>query len=379
MERLDLLTPPENSSLEASIHLARYAGIIPLVKGKTVLDVACGEGYGSALLKLAGAAKVVGIDISHDAIDKARAAFSESEVEYIVSDVAQLEELFSPHTFDVVVSIETIEHVDDYEQFLKSLTVIAKPNAIFYVTCPNDHWYYPEPGQKNPYHRRKFTFEEFAEISSGILGANVKWGIGSPTIGFGTVPIEHDNSWTPLYSSWLKSGDGGYSFVVPNREHSPVEIGTCSFFTGIWNLPENEYPAGSSWFAISMDAYTRAYESVVYDIQGELRQALKYSQDEVKTQEEKLNSHIQVIEELERDLRHQALRLAAAQAENRAIRESLGEIAYEREQLQFALNHSEARRLDMEPAYHRYQRISRAIPKPLKKFTLTVVRLLKKR
>src|SRR5690606_5658101 len=108
MERLDLLSPPHDSSLEASIHLARYACVIPFVKDKVVLDVACGEGYGSALLKLYGAARVVGVDISNEAIDKARSTFSESGAEYIVSDVAELESLFPAGSFDVIVSIETI-------------------------------------------------------------------------------------------------------------------------------------------------------------------------------------------------------------------------------------------------------------------------------
>lgn len=60
MERLNLSEKPAHSLQESAIHCARYANILHLVKDKVVLDIACGEGYGSALLMKAGAKRVVG-------------------------------------------------------------------------------------------------------------------------------------------------------------------------------------------------------------------------------------------------------------------------------------------------------------------------------
>ena len=71
MERLDFSSATKYSSIEVSIHLCRYLNAKNYCQDKKVLDVACGEGYGSALIKRWGARKVVGIDCSEEAIKKA--------------------------------------------------------------------------------------------------------------------------------------------------------------------------------------------------------------------------------------------------------------------------------------------------------------------
>lgn len=52
-------------------HYHRYAVVQPIVAGKVVLDVACGEGYGSSFMAEV-ASSVVGVDISAEAVQHAR-------------------------------------------------------------------------------------------------------------------------------------------------------------------------------------------------------------------------------------------------------------------------------------------------------------------
>ena len=72
MERLDLSENSTYSALEGAIHLTRYSIIKNICKNKQVLDLACGEGYGSYLIRTWGADKVLGVDISKDTVIKAQ-------------------------------------------------------------------------------------------------------------------------------------------------------------------------------------------------------------------------------------------------------------------------------------------------------------------
>nr|WP_240763263.1 class I SAM-dependent methyltransferase [Shigella flexneri] len=119
MERLNLSEKPAHSLQESAIHCARYANILHLVKDKVVLDIACGEGYGSALLMKAGAKRVVGVDISEESIERAKKLFGKYDVEYIVSDANTISERYGEDFFDIVVSIETIEHINTPDVFLR--------------------------------------------------------------------------------------------------------------------------------------------------------------------------------------------------------------------------------------------------------------------
>src|SRR5690242_5479118 len=76
---------PYNAMLAAE-HMARYVLAQPLCAGKRVLDIACGEGYGTSFLKSSGAASVVGIDISEEAIAAANARFGQAGVTFAAGD-----------------------------------------------------------------------------------------------------------------------------------------------------------------------------------------------------------------------------------------------------------------------------------------------------
>ncbi|AWG36401.1 class I SAM-dependent methyltransferase [Alcaligenes aquatilis] len=375
MERLDLSARPEHSTQESTIHLARYASILPFVKDKVVLDIACGEGYGSALMMRAGAKRVVGVDISAEAVAKSQKVFADSKAEYIQADVTRLEELFEPGTFDVVVSIETIEHVTDDETYLIALKRAAKPDAVFLISCPNDHWYYPQPDQANPFHLRKYRLEEFQAVSTKVLGNNVHWGVGSAVFGFGTAPLEK-KEFEPLYDSWMKANQVGASFVVENDELEPLGAQNSSYFMGIWNAQGFSY--GAAYFGVGMDAYARMFDALAYDSVKSLKFALN---DEVsekdalalrcKELEQDLDKIVQELEQENREVRNKTLLLAAVQSENKLIRENINGLWDKICLLEGTVS-------EMQTGYWRYRRISDKVPESLRRAVIKCVRAFKR-
>src|SRR5215831_8579299 len=94
-------------------HIYRYRFASEFVKGKRVLDIACGEGYGAAALLKAGAASVVGVDICPETCEHARRKYG------IDARVGHVHSIPLPsHVIDVIVSFETLEHVDLPGRFL---------------------------------------------------------------------------------------------------------------------------------------------------------------------------------------------------------------------------------------------------------------------
>lgn len=259
MERLDIAAPPVDSDIEAAIHFARYAIARSLVSGKRVLDFACGEGYGSHLLKEAGAAHVVGADVSEESVAKADKMFGRVGLEFKQLDAAKIGEIFRDGEFDVVISVETIEHLKDPEAFLSELKRITKPTGIIVISCPNDHWYYPEPTDSNPYHLRKYTFAEFKTMCTSVLGENVEWTAGTGAFGYCSAPLDVRRGFEQVPGSWMEFIESSSAYIVKAAGPLSFDSGQSSYFVGIWNAPESSY--GVSVFPLAMDDYARLYQA----------------------------------------------------------------------------------------------------------------------
>jgi len=115
-------------------HRARYEFALPLVAGKRVLDVGCGEGYGAALLA-ERAREVVGVDYSPAAIEHARAAYRAPNLRFERMDATALEPELG--TFDVVTCFEVIEHLADDEALLAGIARVLAPGGSLVLSTPN--------------------------------------------------------------------------------------------------------------------------------------------------------------------------------------------------------------------------------------------------
>ena len=150
-------------ALVYSEHMVRYVFASRFVEDKTVLDVASGVGYGSDMLRSAGAAGVVGLDRSMEAVAYGRDRHSATQPDYVVGDAQCLP--FGDQQFDAVVSFETIEHLDDHRRFLDEIKRVMRPDGLLIVSTPN-RGVYPEG---NPFHTKEFTFEEFETDLAGYF------------------------------------------------------------------------------------------------------------------------------------------------------------------------------------------------------------------
>ena len=254
MERLKVGVGDPYDPIEASLHVGRYALALPFAAGRRVLDVACGEGYGSWLLTDGDAAEVVGVDNSSDAIDKARATFRDDRLRFETSAAESLAQVLPLAHFDLIVSLETIEHVADPEAFLLALRQVATPDAIFVLTCPNDHWYYGDR-EGNPHHLRRLTFDQFKSLAIKFLGNNVRWLLGSATLGFAAVSADQglpDQATGSKYTQVLPSR---LTLRVPSGEDGP-SVSNVSYFIGVWNAPDLADGAGA-YHSVSMDYYSK--------------------------------------------------------------------------------------------------------------------------
>lgn len=145
-------------------HFQRYHAVLDIVKGKKVLDAACGSGYGTALMA-STAESVTGIDISTEAIGYAKKRYAELDnVQYIEASIAELP--FEAHSFDVIVSFETIEHVNEELQnsFLQEIKRCLKADGILIMSSPDKRTYSELHDFNNEFHVKEFYFEEFEEF-----------------------------------------------------------------------------------------------------------------------------------------------------------------------------------------------------------------------
>ncbi len=130
-------------------HWHRYLIAQQYVKGLRVLDVASGEGYGSHLLSL-HAANVVGVDVSADAVAHAATRYPTGNLSYVTASCVQIPE--PDASFDVIVSFETIEHINEHEAFLREVDRLLAPGGLFIISSPNRPEYSDRTGYKNEFH-----------------------------------------------------------------------------------------------------------------------------------------------------------------------------------------------------------------------------------
>lgn len=139
-------------------HAARYRFALRQVEGKDVLDIACGTGYGLALLK-PSAKSVTGVDVDIDAAREAVGECDTDRVRVLLGDGTNLP--FMDESFDVVTSFETLEHLHARREFLAELKRVLKADGTLILSTPNANYTKPVNGKPaNPFHIFEYKPEE---------------------------------------------------------------------------------------------------------------------------------------------------------------------------------------------------------------------------
>ncbi len=149
-------------------HRARYLFASRLASGKTVLDAGCGAGYGAAELA-AVAARVVALDVDAGAVALARREYARDNLTFLQASAASLP--LADASLNLVVAFEIVEHIPDWEMFLKETRRVLTPSGQLVISTPNKD-YYAETRRltgPNPYHHREFTFQEFRDALAEVF------------------------------------------------------------------------------------------------------------------------------------------------------------------------------------------------------------------
>jgi SAM-dependent methyltransferase len=143
-------------------HWHRYAFASRFARGKRVLDAACGEGYGSALLSRV-AADVLGVDVDPASIEHARTRYGgPPNLRYEQADATSLPH--SASTFDLVVSFETLEHLAAQEQLVAGFARSLTQDGLLLISSPDKRTYSDQAGFRNEFHVRELYREELLAL-----------------------------------------------------------------------------------------------------------------------------------------------------------------------------------------------------------------------
>jgi len=153
----------DNRTHNVPEHLHRYALACRLARGVDVLDIACGEGYGTHLIA-SHAASVVGVDVSADAVAHASRKYKRSGLRFLHGSATAIP--LPDASIDLVVSFETLEHLHEQDEMLGEIRRVLRPNGQMIMSSPDKRFYSDATGHKNQYHLRELYCDEFRTLIS---------------------------------------------------------------------------------------------------------------------------------------------------------------------------------------------------------------------
>lgn len=233
-------------------HTARYDFAMHYVESRTVLDVACGTGYGLGVLKNK-ARYVTGMDINLGAARDARRQCGEN-VSVLLGDCLTLP--FANASFDVVTSFETLEHLHDRRKFLFELRRVLNEDGTLILSTPNANYTKPVNGKpQNPFHIFEYSPDELKKemepcfAVSKILGQTLDSSIKIPPFfdaqqrlpkGLGTqirllawkimnkMPVSiREGIYHAVWNKPFYPTESDYVFSSGSIEHAPVLVAIC--------------------------------------------------------------------------------------------------------------------------------------------------------
>lgn len=256
-------------------HWHRYAFARDLVIGKDVLDIASGEGYGSAYLS-EHANSVKGVDISVEAINFAQKKYVKSNLEFRVGSCDKIP--IPDQSVDTVVSFETLEHHDQHEEMMCEIKRVLRPAGLLIISSPDRKNYTDIPGTKNQHHLKELYQKEFEELlrrhfkNYRILGQRVVTGsliADESPVAIGQLSGIHyvENESGPIRESWI--GTSLFHIALASDDCLPNRI---------WSLLE------SNWLQ-------RSYNSLEQQVSDLTQQLLEVQN--AKSQISALNQELQ--------------------------------------------------------------------------------------
>jgi 2-polyprenyl-3-methyl-5-hydroxy-6-metoxy-1,4-benzoquinol methylase len=160
-ERLSLSDDSLLAGYAESIQRVDFA--LPWCKGRRVLDAGCGSGYGAHYLAANGAAEVVAVDVSDDAIAEASRQYRRANLRFETCDLERLDAQAFAGPFNVVVNLETLPHLAAPEKFLCGVTAAMAADGVLICSIPNGELVKTDDRGKPlyRYQHRTYSADEF--------------------------------------------------------------------------------------------------------------------------------------------------------------------------------------------------------------------------
>lgn len=176
-------------------HTHRYYLACEFAKNKRVLDIACGDGYGSRMLADV-AESVIGVDISLETVVRAVGKYPHPRLSFMQGSVTAIP--LANSSVDLVVSFETIEHLSEHEEILREIRRVLHPDGLLIMSSPDKYEYSDIPNYTNEFHVKELYRDEF-EVLLKTQFKNIRV-IGQRVV-FGSIMGAEENS--PFFT-WRK-------------------------------------------------------------------------------------------------------------------------------------------------------------------------------
>ncbi len=156
-------------------HVAVYEWIAARVPDRQVIDMACGEGYGAAMLART-AATVIGVDANPEAFAHAQARYRQPKLSF---ERGLVEHYGQPGMCDVISFLQTIEHVANPEEILRHLKSLLTPGGVLYISTPNLLTLAPPGAEKsdNPWHLKEYRAHDFRALCESVFDSVEMYGL----------------------------------------------------------------------------------------------------------------------------------------------------------------------------------------------------------
>ncbi len=193
-------------------HWHRYLYANSFIKNKRVLDIACGEGFGTYFLSKQ-AHTILGVDIDSEVIDYANQNYYNSNLKFLKGSATEIP-VDTGSKFDVIISFETIEHITEVDQvkFLSEVKRLLKPDGIFIVSTPDKLYYSDIPNHQNQFHLKEFYRSEFESFLNKSFKHTAIVGQQIHTVSYISEPYKSSNE---ILEFNLKLTDQGF---LPSEE-----------------------------------------------------------------------------------------------------------------------------------------------------------------
>ncbi len=165
-ERIILETKTDSAEDQVAYHrsIIGYNFIVDNLRNSRnaeCLEIGSTEGFGTS--KIAEKVRmVIAVDKDKETIEHASAKNKQQNVKFKVADGTNLP--FNDESFDLVVSLQVIEHIEDDHKYLQEIKRVLKPKGLFFCSTPNKKNRYIKDKPWNRFHVREYDYQEFKSL-----------------------------------------------------------------------------------------------------------------------------------------------------------------------------------------------------------------------